>query len=1072
MNLRGTQPAEASEIRQLTIVFCDLVDSTGISQRLGLEDYRALLDSFHAHCASIVQHYDGHIAESEGDGAVYYFGWPTAHDDDPRRAVQAALDVLGRLGEVSKRYEERYGEQVLARIGVDTGRVLVGDMGAGGRRERRAVGPTTNKASRLQGLAPPGRSCISGETHSLVEGYFSVEPFGRHELKGFEGQSIQVYLVHSATGAETRLEVALRKGLTPFVGREDSLTLLRRAWQDVETGLGRVVLVSGEAGVGKSRCVHEFQLLLRGHATAFSCFCSPYQQNTELHPLKDLIARRLGFEQAMSSEERVRRLRDRLDRLPNMPKDALPLLSILLSIPATGGVDFPEMSPQRRLQRTLEVVVAWLMGIATRQPTLLVLEDVHWADPATIEFLDMVVDLIKEKQNTDKDGAESLPLCLVLTLRPQQFAHPWSSNAEGPVRSVELGTLGQDAASELIKYAAGNKSLPEVVSQRIIERTAGLPLFVEEVTRAVVASGILEERDDYYVLARPLPDDLIPDTVEGTLQARLDNLGPIKQVAQFASVLGREFRYDVARAAAPAFEGTEIDSALKELVRERLLLCEGAPPAAFYVFRHELIRDVAYNSLLPSVRAAHHGRIADLILERFPDVAGEQPQVLAHHLESAGERDRAFGYWCKAGSKALHAADQFAHYSRALSTLPSQIEAQTELGLQKAAMFALMTWKGWAAPEVEQACQQAMEMLSLREKEIPVDRPDLHLLIGMSRFGTVWGLWTVHFLRSDLYKADALAKGVMSAATQSGEALALELAHHAMAYTNYFQGNLTDAAEHARQGLALYSDELEQSAIANFQFASANALRIVQVGALWQTGMVDQASAQHQEGDRIARGLGHLPSLAFWLTVSASYLCCRQDYEAVISVTDELIPLARAERLELWGGPAMIYRGWARAHLGAHEEGLADVERGVVKVLATGSQLMMVQAYGLLAQVELLVDRPQVALETCDRAILLSEKGGEKHMLSEVYRQRAQARHHLGDSDAVQDLYTALDVSRRQGARSLELRAALDLRALPTNEGKPEVTALIEDIARRFPKGVSMPELLRANGNDMLGSQR
>jgi class 3 adenylate cyclase len=631
-------PPPEAERRHLTVLFCDLVGSTALTGRLDPEDYREIVRAYHQVCAAVLQRFDGYLAQYLGDGVLGYFGYPVAHEDDAQRAVWAGLALLDACASLSLHPALPPGEPVSVRLGVHTGLVVMGDVGAGARHEPLALGETPNIAARLQHLAEPNTLVISAATQQLVAGYFRCKALGAHTLPGL-AQPMEVYRVLGTSGAQSRLEVAATHGLTPLVGRAQEVGLLMACWTRVTEGLGQVVILEGEAGIGKSRLVQVLKEHVAGEGHPWlECQGSPYYQHTALYPLTELLARRLlHLELEAPLAQQVQHLEAFLAQHGLSPAETVPLLAPLLSLPLPATSAPVQGSPEQQRQQTLHVLLRLVLRLAAAQPLLLVIEDLHWVDPSTLEWLSLLVD--------QGPTARILTLC---TCRPD-FRPPWAGRSH--LTQVTLARLPERQTAELTHQVAQGKTLPVEVVAQIVAKTDGVPLFVEELTKTVLESGLLLEQEAHYALTRPLPPLAIPVTLHDALMARLDRLGTAKGLAQVGATLGREFSYALLQAVAPWDEAT-VRRALQQLVEVELLYQRGLPPQATYVFKHALIQDAAYQSLLKRTRQQYHQHIAQVLAAQFPDIVETQPELLAHHYTEAGVVEQALPYWQRAGQQA------------------------------------------------------------------------------------------------------------------------------------------------------------------------------------------------------------------------------------------------------------------------------------------------------------------------------------------------------------------------------------------------------------------------------------
>ena len=634
----ASAPPEA-ERRQLTVLFCDLVDSTVLASQLDPEDLREVVRAYQDTCAKVIARFEGHIAQYLGDGLLVYFGYPLAHEDDAQRAVRAGLGIVEALGQLNARLTQERGVHLAVRLGVHTGLVVVGEVGGSTRQEQLALGETPNVAARLQGIAAPNTVVISAATFQLLGGFFACQPFGTPLLKG-QAQPLAVYQVLYESMARSRLEAAGSAGLTPLVGREQEVALLLERWAQVKEGVGQVVLLSGEAGIGKSRLVQALQAHAAAEPQAWltPCQCSPYHQHSAFYPMIDLLEGvALRFEREEAPSQKLSKLEGFLGQYGLPLVETVPLLAALLSLPLTAEYTPLTVSPVQQKQQTLHALLTILLRIATQQPVLFVMEDLHWVDPTTLAFLTLLV-----------DQGPTARILVLLTFRPD-FPPPWTGRSH--LTQVTLPRLPREQATELTGRVAHGKALPAEVVEQVVAKTDGVPLFVEELTKMVLESGLLQEREERYELSGPLPPLAIPTTLHDSLMARLDRLGAVKSLAQLGATLGREFSYELLRAVAPWDEAT-VRRGLQQLVEAEFLYQQGLPPQATYRFKHALIQDAAYQSLLRSTRQHYHQRIAQVLEAQFPETVETQPELVAQHYTTAGCHEQAILYWQQAGQRA------------------------------------------------------------------------------------------------------------------------------------------------------------------------------------------------------------------------------------------------------------------------------------------------------------------------------------------------------------------------------------------------------------------------------------
>jgi class 3 adenylate cyclase/tetratricopeptide (TPR) repeat protein len=631
-------PPPDAERRQLTVLFCDLVDSTILASQLDPEDLREVVRAYQQVCAAVITRFDGHIAQYLGDGLLVYFGYPQAHEDDAQRAVRTGLGIVEAMRGLNTRLAQERGVHLAVHLGIHTGLVVVGDVGGAGRHEQLALGETPNIAARLQGLAAPDTVVVSDATWRLVQGYFAGHALGPQTLKGVE-TPVQAYQALGTSGAQSRLDVVSFRGLTPLVGRKAEVTLLRERWAQAWDGLGQVVLLSGEAGIGKSRLaqvLHE-HIAAEPH-TRVEWRCSPYTQQSPLHPVIAHLHRLLRWHPDDTPTETLGALEAKLAASGLALPEAVPLLAALLSLPLPERYPPLTFTAQQLKQKTLDVLLAWLLAEATRQPVLFMVEDLHWVDPSTLEFLTLLI-----------DQGPTARLLTLLTCRPE-FHAPWGFRAH--LTSLTLSRLPRPQATQMTMRVTGGKALPPEVVEQIVTKTDGVPLFVEELTKMVLESGLLREGESHYELTGPLPPLAIPATLHDSLMARLDRLATVKGVAQLGATIGRTFAYELLQAVSPLDEAT-LQHGLRQLVEAELVYQRGIPPQATYMFKHALVQDAAYQSLLRSTRQQYHQQIAEVLATDFPDLVATQPEVLARHYMAAGLAAQALPVWRRAGEQAL-----------------------------------------------------------------------------------------------------------------------------------------------------------------------------------------------------------------------------------------------------------------------------------------------------------------------------------------------------------------------------------------------------------------------------------
>ncbi len=1035
-------PVPEAERRQLTVMFCDLVGSTALSTRLDPEDLREVVRAYQAVCAELIARFDGHIAQYLGDGLLVYFGYPQAHEDDAQRAVRAGLGIVEAVG----RLKAGGDQQLSVRVGIHTGPVVVGQVGGGGRHEQLALGETPNVAARLQTLAEPDRVVISALTHRLVGGFFRCRELGPQSLKGVS-ELVRAFEVVEEGPARSRFDVATPGGLTPLVGREQEVGLLLDRWERACEGHGQVVLLTGEPGIGKSRLV---QILKERVAEAphrrLEARCSPYYEHTPLYPIIDLLPRVFDWSRDDSPDEKFAKLEQRLDETGVGLTEIVPLLASLLSLPASDRYPLPPMSPQRQKQKTLEAVLGFFPAAATRHPALLIFEDLHWVDPTTVEFVTALLDQVPTAR-----------LLVLLTARPS-FTTPWPGRSY--LTPITLSRLTSRQTEALVSRIAEGKILPGEVLQQIVAKTDGVPLFVEELTKMVLESGLLREAGEGYELTGPLPPLAIPATLQDSLMARLDRLAQIKEVAQLAATLGRAFPYALIRAVSTLDEPT-LQRELSRLVDAELLYKRGMPPEATYIFKHALIQEAAYQSLLKSTRQQYHQRIAQAMVEQFPDETKTRPEFVAHHYTEAGLDPQAIEYWERAGQRAVERSahvEAMAHLTKglkALKTLPETPErAERELALQLALGAPLQATKGYAAPERKHAYGRAWELCQ-QVGETP------------QRFAVLFGLWQCYAMGAEWRTARAVGEQLLSLAQRQPDPGYLLEAHRALAFTLLWLGEFVSALAHAEQGMALYDSRQHHAHAFLYGQDPGMSCRSYAAEALWGLGYPDKALVRSSEALAIAKERSHPYSVAWALGHVAIVHQLRREAPATQERAEATMMLCKEQGFPFYLAMGTLLRGWARAEQGAREEAVGQIRQGFAAWRSTGTDACQVYISVLLAEAQGKIGQAEaglrVGLRVLTEALALVDKMGERFYAVELHRLQGELLLQKAVPDAPQaetSFREALSIARHQQAKSLELRAAMSLARLRQRQGKRvEARDLLAPIYGWFTEGFDTPDL-------------
>jgi len=1029
---RAPEARSPGERRQLTVLFCDLVGSTDLAARLDPEDWQDVLRSYQERASAVVAEYGGHVAQYLGDGLLVYFGWPRSFDDAAERAVRTGLELVGAAASTSSG-----AEPLRVRVGVHTGTVVMSALGEAGRFEMLALGDVPNVAARIQGVAAPGAVLMSAATHRLVAGLFVVEDCGAPPLKGVP-EPLVLYRVERSAGGGSRLGLSTGR-LTTFVGRQPELDLLRDAWTRAVEGQGQAVLVAGEPGVGKSRLCQQLrgQILECPH-TWLECRSSPYTAGTAFRPMIELVGQALGFAPADSAAERLAKLHRGLASSVLAGADTLPLLAEWLEIPAEAGYAPLAMSPDAKRRMILATLTASAIEMAKRRPVLLLVEDLHWCDPSTVELLGRLL--------TEIDSAH---LLLVGTAR-MEFASPWPHRAN--LRHLTVARLSGQHTKAMVTAVSAEWGLPESVVTQLAERADGIPLFAEELTRAVVEAG-----SDAVVAA-------IPTTLQDSLLARLERLAGAKVVAQRAAVLGREFDYDLLAATAGLDEAS-LEQGLARLVEADLLFANGVPPRASYTFKHALVREAAYESLLKRARQGLHGAVFDSLLRDFPERATAEPEVLAQHAELAGRMGEAIAFYQRAGEREKM---RFAHEEaisdlrRALDLLATQPEdaerVAREVAIQLALAGSLAVARGLSHPEPQTAYDRARTLCE--------GGSDERLLCLTSI-----GLSILAFARGEVERGRALAARVLTTAERMGDQELALLGHIQVAIPEHFQGKLLSALTHLEVARGLYQPE-RHHAVVSIMFSDPGVSTLAFMGAL-RTGLgwPDQGLACAREAVELARRLGHPNSLAQALFFETAIHWARRDHAAQRERAAETIALTEAQGLPYFLGLGRTFHAGARVATG--EIGaVADLLAGVDLAAGAGNLGGAPASFVLLGEAYLAAGQNADALGVIEMGLAVSAQTGQLFWDAELHRLRGEIW--LLDSDDGKDrihcekmaedcFREALAIAIAQATKSSELLAASSLARLWQRRGNPaEGRRCLAPVLAWFTEGFATGDLVAA----------
>jgi class 3 adenylate cyclase/predicted ATPase len=1037
----ATLPAEhsaavpAAERRQLTVMFCDLVGSTELAARLDPEDLREVIAAYHRTVADVVRSFDGFVAKYMGDGVLAYFGYPHAHENDAEHAVRAGLGIVAAVSRIDIK-----SVKLRERVGIATGLVIVGDLiGAGSAQEQSVVGETPNLAARLQAFAEPDAVVIAASTRRLVGNLFEFRDLGAVEVKGIL-EPVPAWQVVRLSTVASRFEALRGSTLTRLVGRDEEIELLLRRWESAKRGEGQVVLVSGEPGLGKSRIAVALSERIQG--TPYfrqRYFCSPYRQDSALYPFVEQIERAAEFSRADPSAAKLEKLEVLLARA-SLPDEDAAFLADLVSLPGSERYPPPNLSPQRKKERTLEALIRRVEGLAHRQPVVMIVEDAHWIDPTSRELLDLTVERVR-----------SLPVLLIITFRPE-FQPTWSGAPHATM--LVLNRLDRRARSALVEEVAGGKELPNEVVAQIVERTDGVPLFIEELTKSVLESGLLREEEDRYVLDGSLPPLAIPTSLHASLMARLDRLGSVRHVAQIGAAFGRWFRYTSLYLVAGLTE-EELQASLARLVASELVFQSGSPPDAIYTFKHNLVQEAAYGSLLRKTRQQLHGRIAGALEARFPELIDSQPELFARHYTEAGLIEKSVSYWSRAAQRSVarsamaEAAAQFQKGLDQLGQLPDDIARQRrELELRSSLGIVLQSVKGYAAPETGRTLGRARELWE-------------QLGSPSEFFRVSYAQSLYHEIRGELNVAHRLDQELLSLSRRRNDPAGLVLAHQSLGRNSMFAGSLASSRAHLEEVLALCDLNSDHSFVRQAgvypEVASQAFLAIV----LFCLGYPDQALARATAAIQEAHRVAHAMSLAMSLTNGARLLSFIGNHTVFEEWANQLISVTAEQGFLLWRAMGTIYRGWVGVNSSDAVEGISLLRQGLAAYRATGAEAWVPYQIALLAKACEIAGQIEEAVDRLDDALQIIERTGERWLEAELHRQKGVLVLRDGQPGAAEELYRkALTIACEQEAKLWQLRAAVSLARLCRDQGRrTEARELLAPVYGWFTEGFGTPDL-------------
>ncbi|MFL5281940.1 MAG: AAA family ATPase [Rhodopila sp.] len=1037
--------SHSGERRQLTVMFCDLVGSTALSEKLDPEELRDLLHAYRTLCGDVIARYDGFVARYVGDGILTYFGWPAAHEDDAERAVRAALEIVETVKRTSSI------ETLSVRLGIATGPVVVGEPAGEGELARLAVGSTPNLAARLQGLATADQIVIATATRRLIGNTFSLTDLGEHDLKGM-AEPVQAWRVERLAPAYSRFDAHHDSAdLTPLIGRDEEVDLLLRRWAQAQDGEGQVVLLGGEPGIGKSRVLNALRERLEAQggaqgARAVRLQCSPYHVNSAFWPIIENFDRALQFTRDETDAAKLDKLEALIVTQYGCPLADVRFIATMLSIPCEERYGALAMTPQRQKDETLRTLVDVIEAATRRQPSVVLFEDVHWADPTTLEVLDLLIDRVK-----------AMPLLVVFTHRPE-FQPRWPGH--GHVGALNLSKLTRAQSAAMVAAIAGGRTLPRALLEQILTRTDGVPLFVEELTRSILESGELKEAGGRYDYAGSARAVTIPATLRDSLMARLDRFIPVREIAQIGAAIGRAFSYEMIAAVAPMPQAQR-DEALTWLCESGLAFRRGTPPDAVYSFKHALVQDAAYDSLLKRRRQELHAKIAHVIEQRFPSVKATEPEVLAHHLTEGGLAEAAIPLWQSAGELALQRvalAEAIAHLNQGLALIPSRPRSPerdaSELELRSLLGTAWLSLKGWAATERWNSLYPALALARSLGRHDALGR-------------ILYGLTSNALNQGRTGDARPLLKELLDIAEATGDGDLLIAGHALACLSCTWAGVFTDAIRHTKTVWKLYDDEKHRHLADILVQDPKTFVGIVGSWSTWVLGFPDRALWLENEAHANARRRGHPFDIGFALCFGANQFDRRHGYQELRKRAEECERLGRKNSMPfLWATLSPWLLGRALICDGRLAEGIATLKAAIAAWEAAGGKIHNPGLERFLTEGMVLAGSLDDALRRLNAVIAQVERPGWEKCLSyaEILRLKGWVLSLKNDPEAAERTFLdSLTWARRQQAKSWELRTSMSLARLWQGQGKRQnAYDLLAPVYNWFTEGFDTRDLQEA----------
>lgn len=1015
----------SAERRHLTVMFCDLVGSTSLSSRLDPEDMRDLFRVYQDASTAVIHRYGGFVAKYMGDGILIYFGYPQAHEDDPERAINAGFGILEAIKGLQR--------DISVRIGIATGTVVVGDiLGEGASQEAAITGETPNLAARLLNIAMPDTIVIAEATRSLVGELFELKDIGRHDLKGFT-EGVQAWAVSGTRRLESRFAATRSEYLTALIGRDEEMEILQRRWDRADVGEGQVVLISGEAGIGKSRLAQELEERIGdGPHYRLRHQCSPYHMNSALYPIIDQLERGARFAGGDTDDTKLNKLEALIELSGQSTTKIAPLFASLMSIPTGSRYPALNVSPQRHKQLTLHSLIDQIAGLSEQRPVLFIVEDTHWIDPTTMELLELMVERIPD-----------LPVLMLITHRPE-FDAPWSGHPR--VTPLALRRLEARDSAKLIDLVSAAQKLPESLREQIAMQTDGVPLFVEELTKSVLETARASRNASDAMI--------IPSTLQDSLAARLDRLGPAKEVAQIGAVIGREFSHDLL-ASISMLSAKALGDAIGRLTESGLIYLHGSGSHARYTFKHALVQGSAYGSLLRSRRAEIHAQLVKCLEKDFPETVESEPELLAHHCSESGLAEKAVNYWLLAGQNAMKRSANIeaeGHIRKGLETLeglPPPLRQRQEIALLNTLGVCLMPTRGFGNPEVAEVFSKAAQV-----SETAGD------LLGL--FVALRGKGQYQMISGDFGAAAEQTNTILGLAEKLEDRDLFIEAHHLGWGCFGFSGDFVAAKRHADAGIALY-DRIRDHHL-TYEFSGHDpgvCCRTIGSVALWQLGYPDEALARCKDGETLARELDHPLSLTVAQWALGLMHLLRREVCEIRAIGDFLIQQCNEMGFRPFLPLGHMFRGVAMAEQGDFQDGISELREGISRMRATGTCYTLPLFQSWLGDLHLKAGQIEAGLSTVEEGMAMVDEYGDRSALPEFHRIKgelllAQSSEHKAEDAFKQAVSTAQD----QQAKSLELRASTHLARLWHRQGKKkDARELLTPIYEWFTEGFDTADL-------------